>query len=157
MVLKKRAGSNANAVGASAREQWQEGYKKSEEEIEALLSVFLQYLRDREALENVKKDPEAFHDILTKAQNKKYIHYTRLAAVMGLSDASTVSRWFKEPGSKSRKTPDPYRRVYALRALARIVRRDIERIEAGLPRIGGLSLSEHKDLEVEVVADTVDA
>lgn len=135
------AGSNQSAERSK---KWALDY---EAKIQAM-KTFRSLMADRETVAIVQNDDDAFHDILADAERRGYVHYTRLAAAMGLKDSSTVSRWFKRKAA-----PDRFRRAFALSALDKIVANDIRRMESdeGLNAIGHLSMKEYENLEIDVV------
>ncbi len=115
--------------------------------------VFFDFISDPDLRDAVNRDPETFHEVLLEAESLGYVHYSRLAAGMGLSDPSNCSRWFKPADSKARKSPDQFRRRFAIAALARIVERDLHRLGAGLDAIGGLSMRDYPELEFDIPQD----
>jgi len=105
-------------------------------------------LRDQRFVEIARQGP-VFHDVLVRAQNAGWIHYTRLADALELSD-SQVNRWFKPSSDKaasSRSTPQKFTIDAALKALADILEADVARLEA--PRrqepIGGQKIPRDRD------------
>ena len=79
-----------------------------------------------------------FGDVLEFIKDRNMIHYTRLAAAMGLKDASNVSRWFHKA-----VTPDTFKQNAALLAIKSIIDADVKRIEIGKNPIGGKDLKFH--------------
>ena len=112
------------------------------------MKTFRNALIDRDTVARAQTEDDVFHDILADAERRGYIHYTRLAAAMGLKDSSSVSRWFK-----GKVMPDRFRRAFALSALEKVVANDIRRMESDDPQdpIGHLSMKDHPDLEIDVV------
>jgi len=110
--------------------------------------TFRNALMDRDNIADAQADGDVFHDILEDAEQRGLIHYTRLAAAMGLKDASSVSRWFKR-----KVVPDRFRRAFALSALEKIVGNDIRRMQSDLREdpIGHKSMKEYPNLEIDVV------
>jgi len=115
-------------------------------EIEAM-KTFRNALIDRDTVALAQSKDEVFHEILADAERRGYIHYTRLAAAMGLKDASSVSRWFN-----GKVAPDRFRRAFALSALEKVVANDIRRMESEdrLEPIGYKSMKDFPELEVDV-------
>ena len=109
--------------------------------------AFVNALSDKSTLSDIKKKPDIFHAILSRAEGLNYIHYTRLAAAMDLKDSSTVSRWFA-----GKSTPDPMRRIFAVMALKTIIENDIKRLNGKTRKaIGGCSMNEHPEIEVSLI------
>ena len=135
----------ARVTASSARTKMREADHKAE--IEAM-KTFQSALADHDTVSLTLSECDVFYDIIDDAHRRGYVHYTRLAAVMGLRDSTTVSRWFNR-----KACPDRFRRRFALSALEKIIANDIRRMQSDpqKPPVGYLSMKEYPDIEVEVV------
>ncbi len=91
-------------------------------------------------------DGPAFHDLLVRAQENGWIHYTRLASALDLS-SSQVNRWFKPSGeafAPSRSTPNRFTILAALDALKAVLEVDIALLADGDVPIGGRKAERQK-------------
>ncbi|MEJ0061463.1 MAG: hypothetical protein WDM79_18715 [Terricaulis sp.] len=100
--------------------------------------ILIHNLRDEEFI-RIAQEGDAFHELLVRAQYNGWVHYTRLADILGLS-ASQVNRWFKpadEASAASRSTPNKFTIAAALKALIEILQVDIHLLRDGEKPIGG--------------------
>ena len=95
--------------------------------------------------------PESFHKALQTASQHDCVHYSRLAAVMGLN-TSVTSRWFVR---EKYTVPEIFRRRAAVQSIEKIIGYDLTRFQAGQPWIGGKSMKDDPHLGVSFDAPLV--
>lgn len=101
--------------------------------------AFVKTLEDPKFLEDVTADADTFNDTLRYAEAQRWVHYTRLAYEVYTSP-SQVNRWFLPRDAKNASCPRPPLRRQAVEALSRIMNKDIARLEAKSPPVGGTPL-----------------
>lgn len=111
--------------------------KRLDEAEIAARKTMVEVLGDEEFQRIAHKGP-AFHDVLMRAHNNGWVHYTRLAHALGIS-ASQVNRWFKPSDDdfvSSRSTPNKFVIDAALSALKQIMEDDMRLLKKHAQPIG---------------------
>ncbi len=100
-----------------------------------LRTMFVEAIVETSFLEGVKKDAGVFHDTLSLAHDRNWIHPTRLAENLrenghSVSDSNT-RKWFKIKPSE-RSTPNNLMMIEAFKAVSRLMQQDIESLQSKL-------------------------